>query len=153
MGHPRLYGCGTRASYAYGCRCERCTEASRLYHLEWRLDRMVGKERVRDHGWDRTMPPQGEWVAAAACRDSDPALWFQEGRGTSSYLEARKVCFSCPVREECLGWALEAGVQDGMWGGLNPTQRRTRRREQGLFSPRQRREPRVEEVDVRGEVL
>lgn len=39
---------------------------------------------------------------------------------------ARKICRECPVRRECLQWAMEhenPGHRAGIWGGLTETQR------------------------------
>lgn len=32
-------------------------------------------------------------------------------------LEAKNVCFTCPVRKECIKWALESSTIWGIWGG------------------------------------
>jgi hypothetical protein len=59
--------------------------------------------------------------------------WFpdQEEIGRRAFnaavAEARAVCASCPVREACLAYAVQAGV-DGMWGGTTERQRRSMRR-------------------------
>jgi WhiB family redox-sensing transcriptional regulator len=37
--------------------------------------------------------------------------------------KAKVVCASCPVRVECLDYALEQYVRSGIWGGLNETER------------------------------
>lgn len=64
------------------------------------------------------------WKDRAACRDRNVELFFTPGREA----EARSVCARCPVREECLDWALEMNVEYGVWGGLDERQRRTERR-------------------------
>ena len=80
---------------------------------------------VVDHGWHRRQlastsvigssrrpsppsPPRcalrADWRASAACRGSDPGLFFPErGHG---HAEAVRVCASCLVRGECLADAL-----------------------------------------------
>ena len=62
------------------------------------------------------------WVVFAACRDADPDLFFPAGR--EEELRALAVCASCPVRSECLDYALEAGERFGIWGGLTEKKRR-----------------------------
>jgi WhiB family redox-sensing transcriptional regulator len=63
------------------------------------------------------------WMVAAACRDLDPDLFFPDrGHSTS---EARAVCADCPVRSDCLEYALESVEQQGIWGGTSETERRT----------------------------
>jgi WhiB family redox-sensing transcriptional regulator len=62
------------------------------------------------------------WAADGACRGKDNAPWYPE-RGTS--LEpARKVCAACPVRTECLAYALLVCERFGVWGGASERQRR-----------------------------
>lgn len=42
---------------------------------------------------------------------------------------AKKVCFACEVRLECLEYALETRQRFGVWGGLSERQRRQLGRE------------------------
>ena len=65
------------------------------------------------------------WAADASCRHSDPDLFFPE-RGHSTR-EAKLVCAGCPVRVECLDYALDNSIKYGIWGGLSEHQRRPRR--------------------------
>jgi WhiB family redox-sensing transcriptional regulator len=62
------------------------------------------------------------WMEEAACANSDPDLFFPE-RG-DSVVEAKAVCRGCPVRAECLEYALERGEKYGLWGGLSVRERR-----------------------------
>ncbi len=36
---------------------------------------------------------------------------------------AKAVCRACPVRRECLDWAVEANERAGVWGGTTPDER------------------------------
>ncbi|MEU9860193.1 WhiB family transcriptional regulator [Streptomyces sp. NPDC047971] len=69
------------------------------------------------------------WRAAAACQDVDPDLFFPVGVGPSALSqaeEAKEVCRACPVREECLRWAMDEGRHvTGVWGGLTENERRS----------------------------
>ena len=71
------------------------------------------------------------WRDRAACRDTDPELFFPEGtsgpalRQTSAAIQ---VCEPCPVRAQCLSWALDRGYDYGIWGGASEQGRRTIRR-------------------------
>lgn len=76
------------------------------------------------------MSERDEWVKLAACRDADPALFFPE-RGESSR-EAKQVCLSCPVRLECLEYALANGEKFGVWGGKSDKERRRLRRQRRI---------------------
>jgi WhiB family redox-sensing transcriptional regulator len=62
------------------------------------------------------------WRLQAVCAETDPELWFP-GKGGSSE-EAKKVCRACPVRNECLDWALRTNEPYGVWGGLSTHERR-----------------------------
>ncbi|MDU5073367.1 MAG: WhiB family transcriptional regulator, partial [Cutibacterium avidum] len=42
----------------------------------------------------------------------------------------KKVCARCEVRAECLAWALEAGQDHGVWGGMSEDERRAIKRRQ-----------------------
>jgi WhiB family redox-sensing transcriptional regulator len=37
---------------------------------------------------------------------------------------AKRICSTCPVRRECLDYALRIREPHGIWGGLNETERR-----------------------------
>ncbi|MBV7673311.1 WhiB family transcriptional regulator [Streptomyces halstedii] len=71
------------------------------------------------------------WRTHAACRDEDPDLFFPIGTTGPALVqteEAKAVCRSCPVRQQCLDWALENNQDTGVWGGLGETERRTLKR-------------------------
>ena len=62
------------------------------------------------------------WQQHGACRGVDPNMFFPE-RG-ESVREAKAVCARCPVRAECLRYALENHEARGVWGGLSGRERR-----------------------------
>ena len=62
------------------------------------------------------------WIDDALCAQSDPDAWFPEGNELAP--AAVRVCGACPVRAECLAYALDRDVQEGIWGGLYPRERR-----------------------------
>jgi hypothetical protein len=75
------------------------------------------------------LPPA--WVAAAVCAQVDPALWFPEKGGNNG--PAKAICYSCPVRVDCLEYALRQEIAvDGIWGGTSVVDRRRIRRERGI---------------------
>jgi WhiB family redox-sensing transcriptional regulator len=41
---------------------------------------------------------------------------------------AKAVCAACPVRDECLSYAVACDERYGIWGGLNQDERRNLRR-------------------------
>lgn len=61
-----------------------------------------------------------DWTDLAACRDMDPELWFPLGDGA----QAKAVCAGCPVKADCLKFALVNGLDHGIFGGLDADQRR-----------------------------
>lgn len=68
-----------------------------------------------------------DWRDRAACRDADPELFFpisELGPGARQLTEAKAVCARCPVREQCLDYALDNGLDHGVFGGTTDTERR-----------------------------
>jgi len=68
-----------------------------------------------------------EWRSRGACLTADPDLFFpisQVGPGRLQISQAKAVCGKCAVREECLSFALEMGLAEGVWGGTSPEERR-----------------------------
>jgi WhiB family redox-sensing transcriptional regulator len=49
------------------------------------------------------------------CRVNDPELWFAELPADVEF--AKALCQDCPVRQLCLGGALERREPWGVWGG------------------------------------
>jgi WhiB family redox-sensing transcriptional regulator len=62
------------------------------------------------------------WVSQGVCGQVDPELFFPEKGGSTK--EAKLVCRSCPVKAECLAFALEHDVRFGVWGGMSERERR-----------------------------
>jgi WhiB family transcriptional regulator, redox-sensing transcriptional regulator len=67
----------------------------------------------------------GAWVEQALCTRVDPE-WFFPKAGSSPH-RAKKVCARCPVRLECLAWALTHNEEFGVWGGTSEQERRRMR--------------------------
>lgn len=69
------------------------------------------------------------WTENALCAQVDPELFFPDKGG--SVREAKAVCAACPVRGQCLEYAMEHETSDtwpGVYGGLSSKQRRVLRR-------------------------
>ena len=62
-----------------------------------------------------------DWRDDALCRQVDGNLWFP--KQGASLAPAKKICAVCPVRLECLDYALTTGQHEGVWGGLSANQR------------------------------
>jgi WhiB family redox-sensing transcriptional regulator len=68
-----------------------------------------------------------DWRHRAACRDEDPELFFpvsEMGPGARQVAQAKAVCARCPVRSECLSYALDTGLDYGIFGGTTEGERR-----------------------------
>ena len=66
-----------------------------------------------------------EWMDDAACKGSNPAVFFPEKGDNKREIEfARQTCISCPVQQQCLKFALDNSFQYGIWGGKTSYQRR-----------------------------
>ena len=62
------------------------------------------------------------WRDDAACLGMDPDLFFPPP-GWYGAEEAKAICQGCPVRAECLEYALQTRPVYGIWGGLNHNER------------------------------
>ena len=72
-----------------------------------------------------------DWRHKAACLTEDPELFFPVGNTGPALLqieEAKAVCRSCPVMDECLSWAMSSGQDAGVWGGMSEDERRALKR-------------------------
>jgi hypothetical protein len=82
-------------------------------------------------GYQRTHPwPADAITDDAACRGSLAVMYGVERGSRRDGLDwepARQICARCPVRDACLAHALDNDERDGMWGGLDPEERRRRR--------------------------
>ena len=63
------------------------------------------------------------WMDSALCAQVDPELFFPEYRANAVAAAARRICATCPVRDDCLRYALTDPDLDGIWGGTTPRQR------------------------------
>ncbi len=71
------------------------------------------------------------WRESAACREADPELFFpvsSTGLSAGQIRRAKDLCARCPVRPQCLTYALDTGQAFGVWGGLDEEERRRLRR-------------------------
>jgi len=73
---------------------------------------------------------EARWQDLAECKGMDPTLFFgpehaetvKEKRDRED--AAKAVCNRCPVRAECLEYALDAREAYGIWGGMTELERR-----------------------------
>src|SRR6478735_8035054 len=62
------------------------------------------------------------WQERALCAQTDPEAFFPEKGGSTR--DAKKVCLTCDVKQECLEYALANDERFGIWGGLSERERR-----------------------------
>lgn len=69
-----------------------------------------------------------DWVAEAACKGMDTDLFFLDQFGQAANTERLKIvrplCKECPVRQQCLEYAVDNSIDIGIWGGLTGRERR-----------------------------
>jgi WhiB family redox-sensing transcriptional regulator len=77
------------------------------------------------------LDPDDDWRDAAACRDTDPDLFFPVGT-TGPALDqiesAKAVCRQCDAQVACLEFAIVTNQDSGVWGGTSEEERRVLRR-------------------------
>jgi WhiB family redox-sensing transcriptional regulator len=79
---------------------------------------------VAAHSWEYG------WQWRAACRGEDSSLFFAPNHPETKdekhirEREAKSICAICPVRIECLEYAVRIRETHGIWGGLNELERR-----------------------------
>ncbi len=91
--------------------------------------------------------PKYQWRDQALCLGMDTTDWIFERdlRGqkiAKVYEDAIKICEECPVRSECLAFAIEWKCFDGVWGGTMPHQRKglhNNQKVRDLFPERRKR--------------
>jgi WhiB family redox-sensing transcriptional regulator len=86
-----------------------------------------------------------DWRADSACRTADPDLFFPVAGGTAAskqIAKAQRICAGCPVKEQCLDYAMSTHEPAGIWGGTTPDERVRVRR------ARHRRVPQKPVVEV-----
>ncbi|MET9915118.1 WhiB family transcriptional regulator [Streptomyces sp. NPDC006476] len=62
-----------------------------------------------------------DWGKRGLCKAADPDELFVEGAAQN---RAKMLCTGCPVRTECLAYALDNRIEHGVWGGMTERDRR-----------------------------
>ncbi len=109
------------------CCIGRALQAAATFQIVPRLSDTAAKNCKRGN-CNKVITVQVEWMTKAACTDPTikPEIFFtsnETGSRRGWDRKAKKVCAKCGVRTECLKAALRGSVRDGVWGGLNPTER------------------------------
>ena len=63
-----------------------------------------------------------DWMARGSCRTVEPSVFFpSDGVGVEV---ARQICQTCPVKQQCLEYAIHHRIDHGVWGGASERERR-----------------------------
>ena len=68
------------------------------------------------------MMPSELWRILRACRSKPVSFFFPSN--VADYKKAVSFCNKCPVKQECLNYALENEIVYGVWGGTGEKDRR-----------------------------
>ena len=63
-----------------------------------------------------------KWMDSANCLGTDAEAFFPEVGDTAQL--ALRTCRACLVKTECLNYALENEITEGIWGGMNYKRRK-----------------------------
>lgn len=101
---------------------------------------------------------ENEWMDYAECRKYDTHTMFPNEGERDSVAYAKSICSVCPVATECLDSAQGRGERFGIWGGMTTEERkqarrRERRRVAVVAAANDSDHKKVQNVDVKGDVL
>lgn len=68
-------------------------------------------------------PVEAPWSVKAACKGADPDLFFPVAYDDPRILDAKEICRTCPVNEDCLEFAISTRERFGIWGGHTEAER------------------------------
>jgi WhiB family transcriptional regulator, redox-sensing transcriptional regulator len=77
------------------------------------------------------------WQERALCAETEPEVFFPESGGST--LKAKLVCQKCPVKVECLDYAINHDERFGIWGGLSERERRRLKTSQVALTERNKK--------------
>lgn len=74
-----------------------------------------------------------QWTETPACAGTNVEMWFCEDNepGYRELNLIKKICSECPVKQQCLEYALHHSVQ-GFWAGTTPKTRVVLRKQFGI---------------------
>ncbi len=61
----------------------------------------------------------GSWKTQAACQGQEQTMFFDERKSGG-----KAFCNVCPVKADCLDWALLTDQRFGIWGGMSTLERK-----------------------------
>ena len=89
------------------------------------LARIQGNSRGNATDFLNSLSGGQTWMADGLCANHpNPDLWFPaQGAYRGPTQAAINICRGCPVRFECLEYALEKPERDGIWGAMGEEDR------------------------------
>lgn len=94
----------------------------------------IEPRRIARAPWPTTLAPLSPitvkgiaWQDDALCAEVGGDVWFPEEH--ESPRQAKEVCRRCPVRVECLEYALDNDLRFGVWGGTSERERQKIRKQ------------------------
>jgi WhiB family redox-sensing transcriptional regulator len=92
-------------------------ERDRARSRSWKERQRASRRRAR-------VVPTPDLPTGAACAGADPDLFFgpdgeRQPERDIRERKAKAVCASCPIRVQCLDWAIATRAQYGIWGGVD----------------------------------
>ncbi len=78
--------------------------------------------------------PDSNWFDYAACKGLTQLMFPKEHKDITYIAQARAICRECPVKPQCLEYALEFPPADmhGVWAGLTSRQLAAEQRRRGV---------------------
>jgi WhiB family transcriptional regulator, redox-sensing transcriptional regulator len=76
------------------------------------------------------LTPTTDWQQRGLCRADDSEIFFppahfeHKPEREAREAKAKAICTACPVRVECLTWALAVREPYGVWGGASEGERK-----------------------------
>jgi WhiB family transcriptional regulator, redox-sensing transcriptional regulator len=71
-----------------------------------------------------------DWHDQALCKNYEPSVFFGDDGIAMTYEDAewaKAICRRCPVRDDCLDYALRNRIDYGVWGAMTEAERRRER--------------------------
>lgn len=105
-------------------------EGTVLTDAEKHLVNAATGDHTANNPFQEAEPPRSpHWWEDASCRTESAELFFPPMRAPrhekrAAERKAKRLCFSCPVRAECLEAAIEGEERHGVWGGMTSRERR-----------------------------
>lgn len=94
------------------------------------VDPRIASEDIRRRDYD-SLPKPPAWTARAACVGMDPDLFYLDKSdrfASHARVIVQETCAGCPVREQCLDYAIDNRETHGTWAGKSfATSERPRR--------------------------